>query len=339
MKYLKSVFLTLFIVITVLNTSPTLQTKICYGDNPPLPIVDNLYSSVVLITNKKLKTSALDALRFAAFIAGQVAGTGSYGIGSYKPVHTEKTIGTGFQTKWGVVTNSHVMDNKPKAVLTTFYKSSYRIKKISKIDCYNNKHVSLYNAKMAKTTTKEITVYDWGMNGLDLALISIKIPGAFVLPLAKEVKQGDKVFMLGHPNGKQFTPALGSIEHIYERGGTKYIELFIENAPGCSGSPVMNTKGEVVGIIWGSYNELTAEAIHVEELRKAIGLPIYNATSKKHLPAIEPWNGIVYSTEYSRLFHHPDCIKLRDKDGDLITFMSTEDAMKNGGKPCTECVP
>jgi hypothetical protein len=336
MKHLKPVILIL--LITVLSSFLPLHINICYGDKPSSDIVDNLYSSALLITHKKLKTSVWDALRFAAFVAGQVAGTGSFGVGSFVPAHTEKNIGTGFQTKWGVITNSHVMDDKTKAVLTTFYKSNYRIKKINRIKC-KDKHNPLYEAKMIQTTTKEATTYDWGDLGIDLALIRVKIPGAFVLPLAKTVKNGEKVFTLGHPEGKQFTPAIGSINRIYKRKGTKYMELFIENAPGSSGSPVLNMKGEVVGIIWGSFSELDAEAVHVEELREILGLSIYDVPEMKYLPAIERWSGAVYSTGYSRLFHHPDCNELISKDGDLITFLSREDAVGNGGKPCPECNP
>ncbi len=335
-KYLITGAFILSVVFFGLFHTP--YTNICFSADPPSTIVNNVYSSVVLITHKKIKTSIWDALRFAAFVAGQAAGTGSYGVGSYKPVHTEKSIGTGFQTKWGVVTNSHVMKNKPKAVLTTFYKSSYRIKKMNRIKC-KEKCVPLNEAKIIKTTTKEATAYDWGNMGIDLALIRVKVPGAFVLPLAKEVKKGDKIFTLGHPKGKQFTPAIGSINRIYKRGGTKYMELFIENAPGSSGSPVLNMKGEVVGIIWGGFNELDAEAVHVEELREILGLPIYDMPEKKYSPVIEPWSGAVYSTGYSRLFHQPDCNGLGSKDGGLITFTSKEDAIKNGGKPCPECNP
>jgi S1-C subfamily serine protease len=337
MKYLKPAILAL--LIAVLSSFLTLQTRICYSDNPSSTIVDNLYSSVVLITHKKLKTSVWDTLRFAAFVAGQVAGTGSFGVGSYKPVHTEKTIGTGFQTKWGVITNSHVMDDKTKAVLTTFHSSSYRIKKINRIKC-KNKHIPMHNAKLIQGTSKEATIYDWGDMDIDLALIQVKIPGAFSLPLAKEVKIDEQVVSLGHPKSKKFTPAIGRVNRIYKRRGTKYIELFIKNAPGSSGSPVLNMNGEVVGIIRGGFKGLeAAEAVHVEELREILGLPIYDMPGKKYLPTIEPWSGAVYSTGYSRLFHQPDCNGLGSKDGGLITFTSKEDAIKNGGKPCPECNP
>jgi len=337
MKYLKPVILAL--LIAVLSSFPTLQTNVCYGAKPTSEIVDNLYSSVVLITHKKLKTSVWDALRFSAFVAGQVAGTGSFGVGSYKPVHTEKTIGTGFQTKWGVVTNSHVMADKTKAVLTTFHKSNYRIKKINRIKC-KNKHIPMHNAKLIQGTSKEATIYDWGGMDIDLALIRVKIPGAFSLPLAKEVKIDEQVVSLGHPKSKKFTPAIGMVNRIYKRGGTKYIELFIENAPGSSGSPVLNMNGEVVGIIWGGFKELeAAEAVHVEELREIFGLPIYNMPEKKYLPTIEPWSGAVYSTGHSRLFHQPDCGKLTNQSDDIIEFLSREHAIRDGAIACPACNP
>ena len=337
MRYLKPVILTS--LITFLILFPTLQTSICYSDNPSSTIVDNAYSSVVLITRTKIKTSFLDALRFAAFVAGQVAGTGSFGVGSYTPSHTEKDIGTGFQTKWGIVTNSHVISDMPKAVLTTFYKRNYRIKKINKIKC-KDQHIPMYDAKIIQETSKEATAYDWGDIGIDLALIRVKMPMAVELPLAKEVKTGEKVFTLGHPKRKKFTPAIGSVNRIYNRGRTKYVELFIENAPGSSGSPVLNMKGEVVGVLWGGFRELdVAEAIHVEELRNAFGLPIYDMPKEEYSVTIPSWSGVVYSTEDSRLFHRPDCNELSFGSGDLIEFPSKEDAIRDGGSPCPECNP
>ncbi|MCP4268462.1 MAG: trypsin-like peptidase domain-containing protein [Candidatus Brocadiaceae bacterium] len=337
MKYLLSVVLILSVAFFSLFHTP--RTNICYGDNPPSTAVDNVYSSVVLISHKKIKTSVWDALRFTAFVAGQVAGTGSFGVGSLTPVHSERSIGTGFQTRWGVVTNSHVIENKSKAVLTTFHKSTYHLKNMDRVT-RKDKHLPLKDAGIIQATTKEATAYDWGGMGIDLALIHVKIPGAFALPLAKEVKAGEKVYSLGHPEERKFTPAIGSINHIYERDGIKHIELFIKNAPGSSGSPVLNMKGEVVGIIRGSFKELdAAEAVHVDELREVLGLPINDMSENGHLSALKPWSGAVYSTSYSRLFHRPDCNELIISPDELIELPSKKDAKANGGVACPKCNP
>jgi hypothetical protein len=349
MKYL--ITGVLILLAAFISTFHTPYSKICYSANPSSEIVNNVYSSVVLITHKQIKTSAWDVLRFAAFVAGTATGTPTFGVGSVTPGHLEKQVGTGFQTKWGIVTNSHVMDDKSRAVLTTFHKTNYRIKKINRIK-YKDKHIPMHNVETINATANEATTYDWGNMGIDLALIRVKIPGAFVLPLAKEVNVDEKVFTLGHPKLKKFTPATGSINRIYKRGGTKYIELFIKNAPGSSGSPVLNMKGEVVGVIWGGDKELeTAEAVHVEEVRKAFGLSVYDVSEKKHSPApartcpnssggIESRNGTVYSTGHSRLFHRPDCTELIITiHDDLVEFPSKDVAIENGGIACPKCNP
>jgi S1-C subfamily serine protease len=345
MKYLKSINLAL--LIAVLSSFPTLQTNVCYGAKPTKEIVDNLYSSVVLITHKKLKISTWKALRFAAFVAGQVAGTGSFGVGSYTPTHTEKSIGTGFQTKWGVITNFHVMEDKTKAVLTTFHRSSYRIKKINRV-LYRDHHSFSNTPKIIQPTSKEVTVYDWGSMDKDLALIHVKIPGAFPLPLATEVNIGEQVFSLGHPEGKQYTPsAIGTIKRIYSSKGTKHIQLSTQSIGGMSGSPILNMKGEVVGIIMAHLvGSGTGLAVHVEELRKAFGLTNYNIPKNDYSPTIEPWSeavikpwsGVVYSTEYSHLFHRPDCSKLDTSKG-LVVYDTPQKASKAGLMPCNYCKP
>ncbi len=339
MKHLKSVILTLLIAFFILF--PILQTSKGYRSEPSSGLVDNVYSSVILISRTKLKTSVWEALSFAAFVAGTVTGTGSYGMGSYVPGHAEKSIGTGFQTEWGIVTNSHVMNIMPTAVLTSFHGSNYRIKKINRIK-FNDKHnpISIHSPKIMNAISKETNLYDWGNIGIDLALIHVQVPGAYPLPLATDVIIGEEVFTLGHPNAKQFTPAIGKINRVIYLGGTKYLELFIESAPGASGSPILNMKGEVVGIMKGRFKEFGAGvAVHVDELRKVIGLPPNNKTDKEQRITKEPWSGSVYSTEYSRLFHRPDCKELSSNTDDLIIFASKENAMRDGGASCPECDP
>ena len=60
--------------------------------------------------------------------------------------------------------------------------------------------------------------------------------------------------------------------------------------------------------------------------------PIFPGTDKSR-------NKPVYSTNISRLFHRPGCEKLISDTEDLIKFSSKEDAIRDGGKPCPECIP
>ena len=78
MKYLITGVLILSVAFFSFFHTP--RTNICHGATPSSTIVNNVYSSVVLITHKKIKTSVWDVLRFSAFVGGQVAGTGSFGV-------------------------------------------------------------------------------------------------------------------------------------------------------------------------------------------------------------------------------------------------------------------
>jgi hypothetical protein len=85
--------------------------------------------------------------------------------------------------------------------------------------------------------------------------------------------------------------------------------------------------GEVVA------GEILISDVPVEhDLETSIMLPPFS-------DADNSWNGPVYSTKNSRLFHRHDCDKISSKDGDLITFPSREDAVENGGKSCPKCNP
>ena len=358
MKYLKPSLLVLLIVF--LGSFLSLQTKICYSSNSSSTIADNLYSSVVLITDKKLKIPLWELLGPTALLAGIASAHGvkppppPLSISS-PPAHGSfgiiREIGTGFQTNWGVVTNSHVMNGKDKAVLTTFHSSHYRIKRINTIKRKDN-HTPIHSrrvyqdAKLIQTTTKEATVYDWGEMNIDMALIYVKMPGAFPLPLANEVKIGEQVVTLGHPKGQKFTTSeIGTIKRIYKRNDTKHIQLSIQRNGGMSGSPVLNMKGEVVGIIRADLKGVGAsEAVHVEELRKAIGLSDYSIPKNKYSPdknqkkVLKNDPTTVFATKASNVFHKQNCSRLNASEG-LIKFDTSQEASKAGGLPCNHCKP
>ena len=92
-------------------------------------------------------------------------------------------------------------------------------------------------------------------NKNDLALI--KIDTNENLPLAKfgdsdEVKVGQRVLTIGCPFGFKDTLTTGIISRIdYERNK---IQTDAAINPGCSGGPLLNLKGEIIGINQSIYN-------------------------------------------------------------------------------------
>ena len=92
-------------------------------------------------------------------------------------------------------------------------------------------------------------------NKNDLALIKINTKED--LPLAKfgdsdEVKVGQRVLTIGCPFGFRDTLTTGIISRIdYERNK---IQTDAAINPGCSGGPLLNLKGEIIGINQSIYN-------------------------------------------------------------------------------------
>lgn len=95
----------------------------------------------------------------------------------------------------------------------------------------------------------------------DFAVFEVRKPSGRTfpsLPLAKELpRKGDAIFVVGNPQGIESTLSKGVVSAV--RGeynsatgkftqGDVFIQIDAAISPGSSGSPVMNMKGEVVGI-------------------------------------------------------------------------------------------
>lgn len=113
----------------------------------------------------------------------------------------------------------------------------------------------------AETQEAEILGYD---SVLDVALLKFKNPN-FVftgkpakLGNSSELKVGDEIIVLGAPLGFKWTATFGEVINLevgnaygYEEWGFEQERLIMHSAltnPGNSGGPVLNNRGEVVGI-------------------------------------------------------------------------------------------
>lgn len=92
----------------------------------------------------------------------------------------------------------------------------------------------------------------------DAAIIEVDARGAGLraLPLAGSVKTGERVRVLGHPDGRFYSLTEGIVSRVFteaagEEGKNRrtWITVTADYGGGSSGAPVLNAAGEVVGMV------------------------------------------------------------------------------------------
>ena len=84
----------------------------------------------------------------------------------------------------------------------------------------------------------------------DLALLKVMVSGIKPLPLgnSSDVKIGETVYVAGNPQGLEGTFSNGIISSRRDPYTTERLQMTAPISPGSSGGPVLNSKGEVIGI-------------------------------------------------------------------------------------------
>jgi serine protease Do len=114
---------------------------------------------------------------------------------------------------------------------------------------------------------------------VDLALLSIDATGLTpLLPASVAPRVGEMVFAFGHPWGQRNTVTRGIVSalvHAHNRRGEQLpvVRSDVPLAPGNSGGPLVNAKGEVVGInamiVGGDQSVSIASSVAVDFVKKA----------------------------------------------------------------------
>jgi S1-C subfamily serine protease len=140
-------------------------------------------------------------------------------------VGTERSAGTGFviDNKGYVVTNFHVVQDANTIRVLTFER-----------DILNAQLVGIDSFR-------------------DIALLKIEPNNYEALKLAdsSEVQVGNKVIAIGNPLGLSFSVTEGIVSAVDREGPNglnEYVQTDVSLNPGNSGGPLINTRGEVVGI-------------------------------------------------------------------------------------------
>ena len=87
----------------------------------------------------------------------------------------------------------------------------------------------------------------------DLAILSVDVDlTSKPLPLASgDVSPGDQVFAIGNPEGLEKTISQGIVSGLRNREGRNLLQITSPISHGSSGGPILNSKGEVVGVAVG----------------------------------------------------------------------------------------
>ena len=87
----------------------------------------------------------------------------------------------------------------------------------------------------------------------DLAILSVDIDlTSKPLPLAKgDVSPGEQIFAIGNPEGLEKTISQGIVSGIRTREGRNLIQITSPISHGSSGGPILNDRGEVIGVAVG----------------------------------------------------------------------------------------
>ncbi|MBI1934977.1 trypsin-like peptidase domain-containing protein [Candidatus Woesearchaeota archaeon] len=124
-------------------------------------------------------------------------------------------------SKGYIVTNVHVISGASKVRIITYSGSTYNI--------------------------NTLVGYD---SDADIAVLKVDVSGLDSLPFgdSDNLKVGEKVIAAGNPAGLSFTVTEGIVSAFRTQNGVKYVQTDVPINPGNSGGPLINTKGEIVGI-------------------------------------------------------------------------------------------
>ncbi len=205
----------------------------------------------------------------------------------YRPaiiqIATQSSTGSGFYLKEYdlIVTNEHVVGKNAEVTIA----GRLFDKKISRVWYTDKKHDLAFL-----------------QSPLDVQLPEIRL-GNY-----NDVKDGEVVVAIGHPFGLNYTATQGVIsKHDRIREGMRYIQIDAAINPGNSGGPLVNKKGEVIGInsfiIRGGDN--LGFALPVDALRSALDL--YKLHKGEPSTRCHSCNNLVFPSNIEATKYCPYC--------------------------------
>ena len=173
----------------------------------------------------------------------------------------------------------------------------------------------------------------------DLAVVSVgtSLTSTPLLLASGEVRPGEQVYTIGNPKGLEKTISQGIISGLRERDGRKLIQVTAPISHGSSGGPILNTKGEVVGVAVGMLEDgqnlnfavpvayVRALLAHKDELQRSLLNPQEASTKLKNLKSQR--DAVEYSSDltstYQTLTH-----QIHDLMSDILQKANDENLLR-----------
>ena len=117
---------------------------------------------------------------------------------------------------------------------------------------------------VGKHTTYKIEGWTATDEDNDLALLKVSVYGIKPLPLGNSdaVKIGETVYVAGNPKGLEGTFSDGIISSRRDKYTKERFQMTAPISPGSSGGPVLNSKGEVIGVSVAAHRDLDAQNLN-----------------------------------------------------------------------------
>ena len=117
---------------------------------------------------------------------------------------------------------------------------------------------------VGKYTTYKIEGWTATDETNDLALLKVSVSGIKPLPFGNSdaVKTGETVYVAGNPKGLEGTFSDGIISSRRDRYTKERFQMTAPISPGSSGGPVLNSKGEVIGVSVAAHRDLDAQNLN-----------------------------------------------------------------------------
>lgn len=150
----------------------------------------------------------------------------------------------------------------------------------------------------------------------DLVILAVKGVSGPALPLGQsnQIMVGEEVFAIGNPQGLEGTISQGIVSGVRRIANTDILQVTAPISPGSSGGPVLNQKGQVVGVAVATFRggQNLNFAIPVGYLSALLTQPKSNAplnslaaTKEKNSPLSEMGPSILEGVTSSNLVCEP----------------------------------